>query len=252
MADGKRRTALEMRALRALHEVMQREGQKVRAARMRRGWSQRELGRRTGLAQATISKMERGDGATLSIVAWQRVATVLDLPLDLRLGRDRREEPADAGHIAVQELVLRLGRRAGYERTFELLTKPSQPGLSVDVGLVDHKRRRLVLVECVNSFGDIGAAARSSDRKGKEAENLAIALGHGRPYSVHVCWVVRDTRRDRELVARYPEVFGTRFSGSSQAWVRALTDGSEPPAERGLVWSDVRATRLFAWRRRAA
>ncbi len=64
-------------------------------------------------------------------------------------------------------------------------------------------------------------------------------------------WVVRAAARNRALVARYPEVFAARFPGSSARWVAALTHGTEPPPEPGLVWCDVGATRLFAWRRRA-
>jgi hypothetical protein len=152
----------------------------------------------------------------------------------------------------MQEFLLRLGRRSGYSRRFELTTKPSHPSAWVDVGLVDHVRRRLLLLECVNAMEDIGAAARASDRKQAEAKGLAIAIGNGRPYTVHVCWVVRDTRRNRQLVQRYPELFASRFPGSSRSWVAALTQGIEPPLERGLVWCDVNATRLFAWRQRRA
>jgi hypothetical protein len=61
--------------------------------------------------------------------------------------------------------------------------------------------------------------------------------------------VVRATARNRQLVARYPEVFASRFPGSSIGWVRALATGTEPPAEPGLVWCDANATRLYAWRR---
>ena len=183
------------------------------------------------------------------MIAWQRVAIVLDLPLELKLGRDALEEPADAGHLAVQELVLRLGRAAGYRRTFELPTKPADPSRSTDVGLTDDSARRLLLIECVNTFGSINASIRSSDRKRAEAEALAISVGHGQPYAVHMCWVVRATRRNRQLIARYPELFASRFPGSSRAWVAALNMGSPPPTEPGLVWCDVRATLLFEWRR---
>lgn len=51
-------------------------------------------------------------------------------------------------------------------------------------------------------------------------------------------WVVRATARNRLLVARYPEVFATRFPGSSRAWVAALTAGGPIPTEPGLVWCD--------------
>jgi transcriptional regulator with XRE-family HTH domain len=245
-----RRRRAETGALRGIALVMDREGKKVRAARLRRKWTQAYLGLLVGLSQTAISKMELGDGATLSVAAWQRVADALDLPLDLKLGRDAQEDTTDAGHLAMQELLLRLGRRSGYDRTFELKTRPSDPTAWVDVGLVSRARRRLVLTECVNSMTDIGAATRSSDRKEREAEDLAVALGGEVPYTVHVVWVIRATRRNRALVRRYPELFATRFGGSSVQWVRALTEGADPPAERGLVWADVTSTRLFPWRQR--
>lgn len=195
--------------------------------------------------------MERGRGGALSLEVWQQVALVLGLSLDLTLGRDALEEPADAGHLAIQEMILRLGRLLGMRRNFELPTKPADPSLSTDVGLTDDANRRLIQVECVNTFGNINAAIRSSDRKRAEAEALAISIGHGQPYAVHQVWVVRATRRNRELLGRYPELFATRFAGSSRAWVDALTKGSEPPGELGLVWCDVWATRSFAWRSRS-
>lgn len=177
MANGKRRSRIETGALRGLHAVLFREGQKVAAARRRRGWTQADLGRRTHLAQTTISKIERGDGGTLSVAAWQRVADALQLPLDVKLGRDSLEETRDAGHLGMQELVLRLGRQTGYGRTFELVTRPSDPSGWVDVGMISHVRRSVLLIECVNVIGDIGASVRSSDRKQREAADLATALG---------------------------------------------------------------------------
>jgi transcriptional regulator with XRE-family HTH domain len=248
MGNRKRQSRLEGEAVRRLRSVLEREGSKIRAARLRRQWTQAELARRSGLTQPTVSRMERGEGSTLSLATWQRVALVLDLPFEIKLGRDALELPADAGHLAIQDLILRLGRTHGHGRTFELQTRSSDPMRSTDVGLVDHKRRRLVRVECVNSFGNIGDAVRSSDRKGREAEGLAISLGHGEPYSMHECWVIRSTRRNREILTRYPEIFASRFTGSSRAWVQALATGCEPPREPGLVWCDTAPTRLFDWR----
>lgn len=145
--------------------------------------------------------------------------------------------------------MLRVGRRGVYRRTFELPTKPSNPSLSTDVGLTDDRNRWLIQVECVNTFGNVNASIRSADRKRAEAEALAVAIGYGSPYSVHQCWVVRATRRNRALLARHPEISAARFTGSSKAWVSALVSGSPPPEQPGLVWCDVGATRLFEWRR---
>lgn len=243
-----RRSSIELTAARALQATLVREGAKVRRARKRRRWTQTELGRRAALAQSTISDLERGKGGSLSVETWQQVAAALALPFDISLGKDALDEPADAGHLAIEELVLRVARPAGYVRRFEVPTRPLDPTRSTDVGLRDDTRRRYVQVECWNTFGNINAAVRSSDRKRIEAEASAIAVGYGRPYTVHQVWVVRATRRNRALVGRYHEIFATRFPGSSKAWVAALTNGAWPPDAPGLVWCDVAATRIFEWR----
>ena len=164
-------------------------------------------------------------------------------------GRDITDGPADAGHLAIQELVLRLGRAAGYSGSFELASRPAESWRSIDVGLADPGRRRMLLVECWNTIGDVGAAARSSERK--RADLDAMAAGRWGPdVSVNVLWVVRATARNRTLIDRYPEVFRARFPASSRAWVDCLATGTDPPPEPGLVWCDVGATRIFEWRRR--
>ena len=212
--------------------------------------TQAALGGLIGVSQSTISLMECGKGGSLSLDVWQRAFVALDRPLRLDMPHDRLDEPLDAGHLLVQELVLRLARVAGYRSTFELPTRPRDPRHSADVGLRHDHRPVLALAESWNLMGDIGAAARSTNRKLAEAEQLAVALGGDRPYRVAGCWVVRATRRNRNLVARYPEGFATRFPGSSVGWVRAITTGTTPPSEPGLIWCDVSGTRLFLWRRR--
>ena len=70
----------------------------------------------------------------------------------------------------------------------------------------------MAIVECWNTFGDLGASARSSDRKVAEARQLAVAVAReGRPFEIGLCWVVRDTRANRELIARYEHIFRARF-----------------------------------------
>lgn len=114
-----------------------------------------------------------------------------------------------------------------------------------------HDRRALLLlVECWNTIMDVGGSARSFDRKLADLHAVAVTRFPEQETGVRGCWVVRATRRTRWLVARYPEVFATRFPGSSVGWVRALTTGAEPPEEPGLIWCGAAATRLFAWRHR--
>lgn len=131
------------------------------------------------------------------------------------------------------------------------LSAASARSTSSDIGLAHDARRLAIDVECWNTFGDIGAAVRSSRRKVVELEQLAVARWGGSARA-RLVWVVRETTRNRALVNRYPEVFGSTFAGSSRAWVAALTTGSEPPDEPGLVWCDLATRRLRAWNRRAA
>jgi hypothetical protein len=181
---------------------------------------------------------------------WFALAEALGRPFRVEFGRDPMEQPVDARHLAIQELVLRIARGAGYTGSFEVPTRPSDPSRSTDVRLLDRPRGRVILAECWNTFGDLGAAARSNDRKRAEAEAVAIALStDDAPLQIGVCWVVRDTRRDRELLARYPHIIESRFPGSSAGWVRALTAGGPFPDRPGIIWSDLNATRLFARRR---
>ena len=179
-----------------------------------------------------------------------RLALAFEVPLNCDFGRDPKLDVADAGHPAMQELVLRLGRRQGYAGEFELATRPAEPWRSIDVVLASEARHGMICVECWNTIGDIGAAARASTRKQAEAEALAAGMW-GTGARAALVWVVRATARNRALVARYPEVFASRFPGSSWKWIAALTEGSEPPRQPGLVWCDLRATRLFGWRRAA-
>ena len=213
---GVRRPKLAIEAGRRNREQQARIGAEIQAMRERRGWTRTTLAERSGLG---------------------------------RMVESRIEATADVGHLAIQELVLRLGRAAGYAGSFELPTRPAEPWRSVDVGLASDARRRLLLSECWNTIGDVGAAARSSARKLAELEDLATARW-GDAAQVGLVWVVRASARNRSLIARYPEVFASRFPASSRAWVEALTAGTPPPSAPGLVWCDVGATRLYEWRRR--
>ena len=217
--------------------------------RLRRRWTQLQLADRAGLSRLVVTRLESSDGP-VDLETLERVGLALGVSVDVGFGRDRLEEVADAGHLAMQELVLRTARAAGWQADFELPTRPMEAWRSIDVGLASHARREAVEVECWNSVGDLGAASRASNRKLAELEALATARW-GEDAGVGLLWVVRATARNRALVERYPEVFAARFPGSSREWLRALTSGSRIPREPGLVWCDVGATRLFAWRRPA-
>lgn len=246
---GRRRTRLAIEAERRNAEQLARMGGQVRDGRRRKRLTQKQLGDRVGLGRMAISRAERGQGGGLTLDAWQRIGVALDRPLIVRFQRDVTGETADAGHLALQELVLRLGKPLGYRPSAELPTRAAEPWRSVDVLLADDARRVLIVVECWNTFGDLGAALRATDQKRADAEALAVSRWGLAASRIGVVWVVRASARNRALVARYPELFASRFVGSSAQWVAAMTVGASPPAEPGLVRADAAATRLYPWRR---
>lgn len=188
-----KRQELGAEARRRNQEQLATVGGQIRAARQRRRLTQAQLGSRVGLARATVGSLERGAGGGHTVDTWHRLALALDLNLRIEMQRDYLEEPADAGHLPMQELLLRLARRQGVGRTFELPIRASLSRHSVDVFLRDDRRRRLTVVECANVVADIGAMARNFDWKLARAAETAVAIGRGEPYAVGGCLVMRAT-----------------------------------------------------------
>jgi transcriptional regulator with XRE-family HTH domain len=227
-------------------------GREVRTTRRTRRMRQVDLARAVGLTQSRMSQIERGEAVGTPLIIWVRLGQALGRPLAMSFSRDTAAAaPADAGHLDGQELLLGLARATGRPATFELPTRPENPGLSVDVGIRDDPHRTLILNEIWNRFDDFGRATRSSDRKAAEAAALAaLAGGADAPYRVAVCWLLVDNAANRAFVARYPEIIRARFPGSSLAWVQALSSGGPVPTDAGIVWLDPRAGRLLPMRHR--
>jgi transcriptional regulator with XRE-family HTH domain len=228
-------------------------GREAKATRRRRRRTQQQLAEAIGISRPRYAEIERGEGATAPLETWARIGAALGRPLAVGFSRDiEQPEPRDSGHLAAQELLLRLARAAGLRASFELPTRPADPSRSTDVGLRDDVHRALILGEIQNRMDDLGAAARSTDRKVVEAATgpAQFAGGDGEPYRVASCWLLVDTAANRRLVARYPEVIRARFPGSSAAWAKCLAQGAPPPDEPGIVWIDPRSGRITSLRLR--
>ncbi len=229
-------------------------GRDARLTRGRLRLTQQAVARRMGVSRTRYAEMERGEAATAPLELWVKLGAALGRSLAVALSRDTTADgsstdPRDAGHLAAQELVLKLGRAHGRRAAVELATRPHDPSHAADVVLRDDPRRTLLLIEIVNRAGDLGAAARSTDRKAAELEGFAIlAGGDDGAYRVTSGWLLVDTAANRQLVARYPEFLRARFPGSSAAWARALMEGMAPPAEPAIGWIDPRSGRIFPMR----
>lgn len=215
------------------------------AARRAKRLTVGEVARRIGISLPRLSEIERGLGARAPLDTWVALGIALGRPLAVSFSRplDESRSPADAGHLEIQEHVLKLVRATGRAGTFELPTRPMDPSRSTDVGIHDIRQRTRIHVECWNTFGDLGAAVRASNRKHAEA---AATWPEDRIATV---WVVRATTANRAILARFPHIVDAAFPGSSRAWVRAVTQGTPPPSGQGLVWFDAQTGRLVERRR---
>lgn len=238
------------REARAIAAVLGRE---ARTTRKRRRRTLRQFAREVGVSFARLAQLERGLGENAPLSTWVKIGIVLGRPLAVGFSRDiTAAEPADAGHLAAQELVLRLARAHGRRANVELTTRPANPAGWADVVLVDDPLRVLLLVEIVNRSGNLGADFRSTDRKLAELEGLAVlAGGDDEPYAIRGGWLLVDTAANRALVARFGEVLRTRFPGSSSRWARSLSERTAPPEKPAIAWIDPRSSRIYPLRWRS-
>ena len=227
-------------------------GQAVRHGRTRLGLTQAQLAARVGVQQSWISRIELGHGHVVPLELWIALGIALGRPLAVSFSRPLGEarEPADAGHLAMQERLLALARATGRTATFELPTRPADPSRSIDVCVRDARHRTLIIEEAWNTFGDVGAATRSTNRKAAEAVDLAATIDDGPPYRVASVWVVRPSAANRALLTRYPGIFAAACPDPSHSWVEGLVTQGSPPVARGLVWLDPGTGRISEWRRR--
>lgn len=228
-------------------------GRDAQATRRRRRLKQQDVAARIGISRPRYAEIERGEGENAPLSTWIKIGIALGRPLAVGFSRDIQAiEPADAGHLAAQELVLRLARKQGRRANVELATRPSNPTAWADVVLRDDRIRTLILVEIVNRSANLGADLRTTDRKLAELESLAVlAGGDGAAFEVRGGWLLVDTAANRAMVARFGELLRTRFQGSSNGWARALAEGSRPPRQPAVAWIDTRAGRIYGLRWRA-
>ena len=230
-----------MRADERADQLASALGRGLKDARHRQDISQRVASSRAGLSQTAWSRLEAGAGARVSLRVLVRASWAVDADLHAYLeAATATHQPRDAVHLRHQELVARIARGGGWTAVPELHVAGA--GFA-DVGL--RRSERLALVEIWTWLADVGDAFRSWDRKLRRAADTG--------FDASGCWVLRATRRNRQLVADHATIFAARFPGKGAAWLAALSTRDEPmPAAPALLWVSVRGDRLFAARIRQA
>jgi transcriptional regulator with XRE-family HTH domain len=225
-----------------------RLGVALREYRNEIGMTQRVVGERAGIAQTEVSRLERGLGARTSLQTWSACGAAVGHPLVGYFERvSSTDQPRDIEHLRRQSLLISLAELGGWSAVPEAALPDDGPRpRSVDVLLARPSRREMAIVEVWDLLTDGGAAMR-----GLEAKVIAWRARLGGTWRVRGLFVVRATRRNRQLIRDLRPLFEARFPASSTAWLSCLTDSATPlPDADGLVWSDVAGTKLTPARSR--
>lgn len=207
-------------------------GAVLRSVRIRRELRQVDVAGMAGLSRATVSRMERGHFASLSIEAARRVAAVLDIRLDLvpRWRGGDLDRLLNSRHGRLHELVARRlvhldGWVVAPEVSFAIY---SERGV-VDI-LAFHEGRGIVLViELKTEIVDVNELVGTLDRK----RRLAIDIAHSHGWAVPVearaaAWlIVAESRTNRRRLSAHRTMLRAAFPSDGRrlpGWLRDPVD----------------------------
>ena len=219
-------------------ELVRRMGRELRTARLALGLSQAQVGRSAGIAQSTLSEIERGVFAADLITLFQIAASVGLQPV-LNLYPNGRVRLRDTGQLAIANLLI---DRAG----------PAwRPILEHPIGQApDLRAADLVLVsphevidfEIERNLADVQAQLRSGMLK-------RDALAERYEVPVRFVLVLPDRPRLRGIVAETPALKAVLPMGSADV-LAAIRKGS-PLGGEGILWVRERDARRFGQRHRS-
>jgi transcriptional regulator with XRE-family HTH domain len=214
----------------------------LRAIRLRRRLRQADVARRAGCSGATISRIERGQVAQLSLDALLRVAAALDVRIDF-VPRWRGGEVArvvHAGHAAMHEAAARLlARHPDWMVAAEVSFSVYGERGVIDLLAFHPRRQALLVVELKTQLVDVQGLLGAVDRYRRLARRIAAERGW-RASTVGAWVLLRDTGTNHRRLAEHATVLRSAFPGDGRELRRWLRD---PAWERsGLAFlSDVHA-----------
>jgi transcriptional regulator with XRE-family HTH domain len=228
-----------------------RLGSSIRAIRVKRGWTQQELARRSGVSRATISRLERGHLATFSVDTIRRVAKALEVRVDLvpRWRAGDLDRLLNAKHSQLHELVARWFAK---ELPAWVLAPEVSYAIYGERGVVDivawHAGRRAILViELKTDIVDVNQMIGKVGEKARLIRQVVKDRGWD-PLTVSTWLIVAAGRTNRARIATHQAVLHAAFPNDGRAVRSWLADPIGNVAGLSL-WSDRAAQALTPTRR---
>jgi len=238
---------------RSSDELAARVGLMLRDARRQRGLTQTAAARLAGVSSSTWSWLEIGRDGRITLATLNRAAMAVGTSLNVYVRQaSAATQPRDAVHLRHQELVIKTVK-AGLWLPLpeEPIDRDARTSRAADVLLcrrLSGERACYALVEIWDWLDDVGAAIREWGRRLDATERYAIArMVNDDPLPrTSGIWVLRATRRNRQLVNEHRGFFRARFPGSANAWLAALADATrQMPTQPALLWVNVAGDRLY-------
>lgn len=203
----------------------QRAGAAFRAVRIRRSWTQRELARKARVSASLVSLIERGHLETLSVRVLRRVATALDIRLDLSLwlrGGDL-DRIMNAGHAALHEHLARyLGSIPGWLQSPEVSFAVYRDRGVIDILAFHEPTRSLLVIELKTELVSLEDLLTTMDVRLRLAARIARERGwHAGTVSGWV--VIADSGANRRRAGAYGATLQSAFPADGRrmrAWLR--------------------------------
>ena len=201
-----------------------RLGSVVRAVRLRKRWRQADVAAAARVSIATVSRVERGSLAPISVGMLLRIAAAMEIRLDWtpRWRGGQLDRMLNAGHAAMHEAAaLELAGTewlTAAETTFAIY---GERGV-IDILALHRRTGALLVIELKTDLVDVQGLIGAVDRYRRLAPQVARERGWT-PTSVS-CWVLlRDTPSNHRRLAAHATVLRSAFpvdGRGMRGWLR--------------------------------
>lgn len=199
---------------------------------MRRGLRQRDLAVAAGVSQSTVSLVERGQLAALTVSTVRAVASVLDvwLPFEPRWRGAELPRLLDERHANLVGRVVEELRCRSWQVRVEYSSNWRGERGSVDVLAWLAGRRAVLLVEVKKQVVDVQELLSTLDRKRRLVPGIVSGEVGWRPVAVGCVVVLPEETRARSAISRHASVFEASLAARNVAIRRWLNEPAGPLA----------------------
>ena len=206
-----------------------RIGITFRAVRRRLGLRQTDVARRARVSAALVSRIERGQIASIALARARRVSDVLEIRLDVVASwrGGELERVLNARHASMADVALALFEAAtGWETASEVSFSIYGERGVIDIIAWHEATRTLLIIELKTELVDPQGLIGTMDRRRRLAHKIVEERGW-MPTHVATWVILADTRTNRRHVAQHARLLHGAFPANGhrmRGWLRKPED----------------------------